>query len=193
MHGLFNAILLLAFIGLLRALHNPERLPPVTALRPHEMNTAATYLCGIFLEEGYINPGSQNLQKHIALTEKEFEDSQQNALKLDDYRVQFLKIALPTQHQEWVAFGQVITDNAKPRRAVIQNLCVSRKHRRRGLGKALVERAMSTVKDDWKHSELWLNVEDDNKKAISFYTKLGFQKDESEGPGFGSFMMVKRL
>lgn len=171
----------------------------VSIVEHSEMERAARYLCSIFVEEGLINREPKgNLERHVGETLGEFSKQlEASRLLKDDFRVENLKVSLPDDTgggEDWVGFSQVLTDNSLPsRRAVIQNLCVSRRHRRRGVGRALIHHAMATVRDDWQKRELFLNVEDDNEKAILFYTSLGFKIFEEGTEGFGSFMMRREL
>ena len=172
--------------------------PRVSVVETGELRQAAIYLCGIFVDEGLINrEPAGNLERHIVETQSEFEKQLEAAnLLKDDFRVQNLKVCLPEDNgSSWVGFGQVVTDNSTPRRPVIQNLCVTRRYRRRGVGRALVQQAMATARDHWQQRELYLNVEEDNETAICFYRSLGFRKviDSAENEGFGSFMMRRDL
>ena len=57
--------------------------------------------------------------------------------------------------------------------ALIANVATHPDYRRRGIGRALTERAMAQA---WQKgaAELWLHVRDDNQTAINIYTELGF-------------------
>lgn len=57
--------------------------------------------------------------------------------------------------------------------AMIANVATHPDHRRRGIGRALTERAMLNARQRGA-SELWLQVRDDNPTAIRIYADLGF-------------------
>lgn len=61
----------------------------------------------------------------------------------------------------------------KQRLYLIANVAVHPDHRRKGIARALTERAMHHAREK-KVDTLWLHVRDDNAGAIDLYTKLGF-------------------
>lgn len=61
------------------------------------------------------------------------------------------------------------------RMAMIANVATHPDHRRRGIGRALTERAMVTARQKGAR-DLWLQVRDDNPTAIKIYADLGFQE-----------------
>jgi ribosomal protein S18 acetylase RimI-like enzyme len=59
--------------------------------------------------------------------------------------------------------------------AMIANVATHPDHRRRGIGRALTERAMLSARQRGA-SDLWLQVRDDNPTAIKIYEDLGFME-----------------
>ena len=58
---------------------------------------------------------------------------------------------------------------------LIANVATHPDHRRRGIGRALTQRAMQQARDK-KASAIWLHVRDDNPGAIKLYEDLGFRE-----------------
>lgn len=56
---------------------------------------------------------------------------------------------------------------------LIANVGVHPSHRRKGIARALTERAMQHAREK-KADNIWLHVRDDNPEAVDLYTKLGF-------------------
>jgi ribosomal protein S18 acetylase RimI-like enzyme len=56
---------------------------------------------------------------------------------------------------------------------LIANVAVHPDHRRRGIARALTERALQHAREK-KVNNIWLHVRDDNPGAIHLYQKLGF-------------------
>lgn len=59
--------------------------------------------------------------------------------------------------------------------AMIANVATHPDHRRRGIGRALTERAMIAARQKGS-GDLWLQVRDDNPTAIKIYADLGFRE-----------------
>lgn len=158
---------------------------------PSELLVASNFLCGIFLEEEYINPTPKgNLERHVTETNTLFLNQVKYQEEVQGFKCEFFKA---TRSGKMVGFAQLLTDNSPHRKAVIQNLCVSTEYRRLGIGKLMVEQCCLTASTKWSLKDIFLNVEDDNIKAINFYTSLGFRKDTTAADGFGSYMMTKPL
>lgn len=90
--------------------------------------------------------------------------------------------SLPLTGFVWEENGRIIGNASlipfrdKGRRIyLIANIAAHPDHRRRGIARALTQRAM---KHGWekKASALWLHVRDDNPGAIKLYSDLGFQE-----------------
>src|SRR5574341_603367 len=90
--------------------------------------------------------------------------------------------SLPLAGYVWEQDGRIIgnaslipfRDKGK-RIYLIANVAVHPDHRRRGIGRALTERAMKQARDK-KASAIWLHVRDDNPGAIKLYQDLGFRE-----------------
>lgn len=65
----------------------------------------------------------------------------------------------------------------KVSRGYIAMLVVSRSHRRKGIGKELVKRAIDLMIEDGAE-EIVLETEGINKAALSLYESLGFVRDK---------------
>lgn len=66
-----------------------------------------------------------------------------------------------------------VDDPKRDARAFAANLAVSQKARRAGIGQRLVERAAAEA-EEWGFDTLYVQVEEDNVNACSFYEALGF-------------------
>ena len=64
-------------------------------------------------------------------------------------------------------------------RPVMSNLVVDETKRRKGYGRKLVAEAEAKIKD-WGYKELILLVDQDNKKAQSFYRKVSKHSETSK-------------
>ncbi len=60
-----------------------------------------------------------------------------------------------------------------PRRYLLANIVVHPAHRGRGIGRHLVEQALTYIRQ--RHGQAWLEVERDNHRAQRFYARLGFR------------------
>jgi len=58
---------------------------------------------------------------------------------------------------------------------IVTYLCIHREHRRRGIGRALMERALETAEGDFK-----LHVRDRGAPAVEFCARLGFHEERIE-------------
>jgi len=72
------------------------------------------------------------------------------------------------------------TDNDQ---AYLCNLCVSKQHRRTGMGKALCQLSEQLVVKHWGRKQMYLHVEDSNDAARTLYTSMGYE----ETPGLNPF------
>lgn len=88
--------------------------------------------------------------------------------------------SLPLSGYVWEENGRIIGNTSlvpfrhnKKRLYLIANVAVHPEHRRKGIARALTERAMQHAREK-KVDNLWLHVRDDNAGAIDLYTKLGF-------------------
>ena len=55
----------------------------------------------------------------------------------------------------------------------IYNICVTHKHRRKGIGNLFLQKLFESAEN--KIASVWLEVRESNKGAISFYRHLGFK------------------
>jgi ribosomal protein S18 acetylase RimI-like enzyme len=88
--------------------------------------------------------------------------------------------SLPLTGYVWEENGKIIGNtslvpfrNNKQRVYLIANVAVHPDHRRKGIARALTERALQHAHEK-KINNIWLHVRDDNPGAIELYTKLGF-------------------
>ncbi|MDD2921091.1 MAG: GNAT family N-acetyltransferase [Anaerolineales bacterium] len=88
--------------------------------------------------------------------------------------------SLPLTGFVWEENGKIIGNASlvpfrykKERVYLIANIAVHPDHRRRGIARALTERAMQRAREK-KVKNIWLHVRDDNPAAIDLYAKLGF-------------------
>src|SRR3989304_3179774 len=72
--------------------------------------------------------------------------------------------SLPLTGYIWEENGDIIG---------IANLAVHPSHRRKGIARALTERALQHAHEK-KVTNIWLHVRADNPEAVELYTKLGF-------------------
>ncbi len=88
--------------------------------------------------------------------------------------------SLPLTGYIWEENGRIIANTSlvpfryhKQRIYLIANVAVHPDHRRKGIARALTERAMQHAREK-KVSNVWLHVRHDNPAAIELYTRLGF-------------------
>ncbi len=88
--------------------------------------------------------------------------------------------SLPLTGYIWEESGYIIGNTSlvpfrhnKERIYLIANVAVHPEHRRKGIARALTERAMQHAREK-KVNNIWLHVREDNPGAIELYTKLGF-------------------
>jgi len=88
--------------------------------------------------------------------------------------------SLPLSGYVWEENGKIIGNTSlvpfrhnKQRIYLIANVAVHPDHRRKGIARALTERAIQHAHEK-KVNNIWLHVRDDNPGAIDLYTKLGF-------------------
>jgi ribosomal protein S18 acetylase RimI-like enzyme len=88
--------------------------------------------------------------------------------------------SLPLSGYVWDEEGKIIGNASlvpfrhnKQRTYLIANVAVHPDFRRRGIARALTERALQHAHEK-KVSNIWLHVREDNPGAIELYTKLGF-------------------
>jgi len=67
--------------------------------------------------------------------------------------------------------------------AYLCNLCVSKQHRRTGMGKALCQLSEQLVVKHWGRKQMYLHVEDSNVAARTLYNSMGYE----ETPGLNPF------
>ncbi|RLE84918.1 MAG: ribosomal-protein-alanine N-acetyltransferase [Thermoprotei archaeon] len=72
--------------------------------------------------------------------------------------------------------GILYTAEKSGRQGHIVSLAVDKPFRRRGIGKALMKKAMKALYNDYKVDEYYLEVRVSNGSAISLYEKLGYKK-----------------
>ena len=88
--------------------------------------------------------------------------------------------SLPLSGYVWDENGKIIGNTSlvpfrhnKQRTYLIANVAVHPEHRRKGIARALTERALQHTSEK-KVNNIWLHVRDDNPGPIELYTKLGF-------------------
>ncbi len=88
--------------------------------------------------------------------------------------------SLPLSGYVWEEDGKVVGNASlvpfkhnKQRIYLIANVAVHPEHRRKGIARALTERAMQHASEK-KVNTIWLHVREDNGGAVELYTKLGF-------------------
>lgn len=88
--------------------------------------------------------------------------------------------SLPLTGYIWEENGKVIGNTSlvpfrhnKQKIYLIANVAVHPEHRRKGIARALTERAIQHARAK-RVNNIWLHVRDDNLEAIELYTKLGF-------------------
>ncbi len=88
--------------------------------------------------------------------------------------------SLPLTGYVWEENGHIIGNtslvpfrNNKERIYLIANVAVHPVHRRKGIARALTERAMQHAREK-NVNNIWLQVREDNPGAIRLYTRLGF-------------------
>ena len=88
--------------------------------------------------------------------------------------------SLPLCGYIWEEGGKVVGNaslipfrHKKQRIYLIANIATHPDHRRKGIARALTERAMQHAREK-KVDNIWLHVREDNPGAIDLYTKLGF-------------------
>ena len=62
------------------------------------------------------------------------------------------------------------------RKGHIISIAVLEEHRRRGIGRALMETALEALRETYKCRECYLEVRISNNESVSFYEGLGFKK-----------------
>lgn len=75
----------------------------------------------------------------------------------------------------------------------IGNLAVSIEHRRRGVGRALMQGAMDHAMKVWDAEAVWLHVDGRSIKARSLYASLGFECKAREPGWYSAIGRVPRL
>lgn len=88
--------------------------------------------------------------------------------------------SLPLTGYVWEEEGNIIGNvslvpfqHHKERIYLIANIAVLPKHRRKGIARALTERAMQHAREK-KVNNIWLHVRTDNREAVELFAKLGF-------------------
>lgn len=88
--------------------------------------------------------------------------------------------SLPLTGYIWEESGRIVGNTSlvpfrhnKERIYLIANVAVDPSYRRKGIARALTERAMQHAREK-KVNNIWLHVRDDNPDAIALYAKLGF-------------------
>ncbi len=93
--------------------------------------------------------------------------------------------------------GNAQTEFADLESIEIERIYISKIHQGQGLGRVLIEKAIDLAKFKGK-SNIWLGVWRQNRNAIQFYEKLGFEKSGSHVFVFGTerqtdYIMRKKL
>lgn len=57
---------------------------------------------------------------------------------------------------------------------VLSNLVIKQENRKQGIAKQLILYGFDLIKNEWKYDYIFLQVEENNRKAIKLYKKLGF-------------------
>lgn len=90
--------------------------------------------------------------------------------------------SLPLTGYVWEEDGKIVGNaslvpfrHKKERIYLIANIAVHPNYRRKGIARAVTERAMQHAREK-KINDIWLQVRDDNPAAIELYTKLGFSE-----------------
>ena len=88
--------------------------------------------------------------------------------------------SLPLSGYVWEENGKIVGNaslipfrHKKQRIYLIANIATHPDYRRKGIARALTERAMQHAREK-KVNNIWLHVREDNPGAIDLYTKLGF-------------------
>jgi GNAT superfamily N-acetyltransferase len=88
--------------------------------------------------------------------------------------------SLPLTGYVWEENGRIVGNaslvpfrHRGQRLYLIANVAVHPDHRRKGIARALTERALQHIRDK-KINDIWLHVRDDNPSAIHLYQTLGF-------------------
>ncbi len=108
--------------------------------------------------------------------------------------------SLPLSGYIWEENGRIVGNaslvpfhHRKQRIYLIANVAVHPDHRRRGIARALTERAVRHARQR-KIASLWLHVRDDNPGAIQLYSDLGFEERARRttwsAPGDSEFKLV---
>ncbi|BDA49742.1 hypothetical protein COCOBI_14-3620 [Coccomyxa sp. Obi] len=63
----------------------------------------------------------------------------------------------------------------------VLNVVVSKKHRKRGIGRALMAAAGKLAKEQWGSDSMCTHVSAQNEAALALYTLCGFQESSQEG------------
>ncbi len=74
-----------------------------------------------------------------------------------------------------VEWGWGFTKNKLLKKGHVISIAVREAFRRRGIGRALMEKAMKALREVYGAEEVYLEVRVSNKPAISLYEKLGFK------------------
>lgn len=92
------------------------------------------------------------------------------------------RIGLPASEEDRVVLdaGETVVVSTEggvvPYRPFLTNLAVTKYARKSGVGSALLQTCENTIVSSWNASEILLQVEDDNTKAIEFYLKRGWKE-----------------
>ena len=60
-------------------------------------------------------------------------------------------------------------------------LCVKRTHQTNGIGRSLLQKCEHIAKDIWKHPNIYVDVEPDNKNALEFFENCGYEYVTEDG------------
>ncbi|KAL3767428.1 hypothetical protein ACHAW5_004821 [Stephanodiscus triporus] len=79
--------------------------------------------------------------------------------------------------------GAIATELELRPQPTVGVLCVKSTHRKKGIGQALVERCERLAADVWNDDSIFVDVDPNNKNALSFFVKCGYYSTPVDGLG----------